>query len=56
MLSQILDIRVEPDHFDASDALAVALCHHFQFRSPFSTDKKINGWTEFIAKNPKRVI
>ena len=56
MLSQILDIRVEPDHFDASDALAVALCHHFQFCSPFSADKKINGWSEFIAKNPKRVI
>jgi crossover junction endodeoxyribonuclease RuvC len=56
MLSQILEIRVEPDHFDASDALAVALCHHYQFRSPHSTGKKMNGWTEFVAKNPKRVV
>lgn len=55
MLRQILDIRIEIVRFDASDALAVALCHHFQFRSPVLTGKKLNGWSEFIAKNPGRI-
>jgi crossover junction endodeoxyribonuclease RuvC len=56
MLQQILAIRMEIDGFDASDALAVALCHHYQFRSPAIAGKKLNGWGDFIAKNPKRVI
>jgi crossover junction endodeoxyribonuclease RuvC len=56
MLQQILGIRIEPVHFDASDALAVALCHHYQFRSPVTSGKKLSGWNEFIAKNPGRII
>ncbi len=39
MLQQILDIRMEIDRFDASDALAVALCHHYQFHSPVNRKK-----------------
>lgn len=56
MLQQILSIRVDIIHFDASDALAVALCHHYQLRSPISTGTKSSGWGDFIAKNPKRVL
>ena len=56
MLQQILAIRMEVDRYDASDALAVALCHHYQFRSMVSKKKKLNGWSAFVAKNPKRVI
>ena len=56
MLQQVLEIKLEIVRFDASDALAVALCHHYQFRSPVSTEKKLTGWNDFIAKNPKRVI
>ena len=56
MLQQILGIRKEILRFDASDALAVALCHHYQFRSPGTSGKKLSGWGEFVAKNPKRVI
>ena len=55
MLQQILEIQLEVNRFDASDALAVALCHHYQFRTPVSVRKKLNGWSDFIAKNPKRV-
>ena len=56
MLQQILGIRIEPGHFDASDALAVALCHHYQFRSPVGSRKKSAGWNEFITKNPGRIL
>jgi len=54
MLQQILQIRMEVVHFDASDALAVAVCHHYQFRTPVSSVKKLSGWSEFAAKNPRR--
>ena len=56
MLRQILEIRAEIEYFDASDALAVALCHHYQLRTPHTAGKKLNSWTDFIAKNPKRVV
>ena len=55
MLQHLLQIRNEIIHYDASDALAVAMCHHFQFNSLKSGSKKINGWGEFISKNPGRV-
>ncbi len=55
MLQQILHIRHEIDHLDASDALAVAICHHFQVSSPVSNEKKLNGWAEFAVKYPGRV-
>jgi crossover junction endodeoxyribonuclease RuvC len=56
MLQQILGIRIETVHFDASDALAVALCHHYQFHSPVTGGKKLSGWQEFITKNPGRIL
>ena len=56
MLQQILAFTDDPKHYDATDALAVAVCHHFQQRSPASSaGKKMNGWSDFIAKNPSRV-
>lgn len=40
---------------DATDALAVAICHHFQ--SNVSTPaKSYSGWASFIAKNPGRAL
>jgi crossover junction endodeoxyribonuclease RuvC len=56
MLQQILQIRQEISHLDASDALAVAICHHFQVRNLVSKEKKLTGWTNFMAKNPGRII
>src|SRR5450432_1845085 len=56
MLQQLLEIGTGHRGFDASDALAVALCHHYQFGSPVESGKKINSWNAFIAKNPRRVI
>jgi crossover junction endodeoxyribonuclease RuvC len=55
MLQQILQIRHKIDHMDASDALAVAICHHFQASGPALREKKINGWESFVRENPGRV-
>jgi len=44
-------------HFDATDALAVAVCHHFQQRSLLTatTTKKVKSWNDFIAQNPQKL-
>ncbi len=56
MLSQILrhDVRHAP--LDATDALGVALCHHFQKGSKAGIGKTGNykGWKGFLAENPNR--
>jgi crossover junction endodeoxyribonuclease RuvC len=56
MLQQILVFTEDPVHYDATDALAVAVCHHFQQNSPLGVNaKKADGWSAFIAKNPHLV-
>ncbi|WP_207492162.1 crossover junction endodeoxyribonuclease RuvC [Aridibaculum aurantiacum] len=56
MLQRILTLEDKPDSWDATDALAVALCHHYQSTSVLANlDKGLKGWEDFIAKNPGRV-
>lgn len=57
MLERIVEIKEAATYFDATDALAVAICHHFQQTSPLAgtATKKSKGWDDFIAKNPGRV-
>jgi len=56
MLQQVLKIEEQPDYFDATDALAVALCHHYQTSSPLTKEtKNFKGWEDFIAKNAERI-
>jgi len=58
MLQRILPVTDKGKHFDASDALAVAVCHHFNQRSANPAPvqgKKKKGWEDFIRENPHRV-
>jgi len=56
MLKQLLNIEEKPKYFDATDALAVALCHYYQTHSAIGpVTKGLKGWEDFIAKNPERV-
>ncbi len=56
MLSRILTLEERPIAYDATDALAVALCHHFQISSVLGkVVKGFKGWEDFIKKNPGRV-
>ena len=61
MLERLLLIKTRPKHFDATDALAVAICHHFQSNIPVRITgikkkavKKKNTWEEFIKHNSAR--
>ncbi len=55
MLCRILKIEGVPDSLDITDALAVALCHHYQANRPSGEGKSYSGWKAFIASNPGRL-
>ena len=56
MLQQLLKMKETVRHFDASDAVAVAICHHFQRNSAInSPGEKMKSWKEFVARHPGRV-
>jgi crossover junction endodeoxyribonuclease RuvC len=57
MLKIILGIEVEKVSYDATDALAVAICHHYQGASgPQGIVKGHRGWEDFIKQNPGRIV
>jgi crossover junction endodeoxyribonuclease RuvC len=53
MLVQILKLQETPKLLDASDALAVALCHHYQKGNNQQAGNK--SWKSFLLDNPDRV-
>ena len=62
MLQRITGLEARPEVFDASDALAVAICHHFSAQRPYAASATPNkrsrskgGWDQFIQQNPERI-
>jgi crossover junction endodeoxyribonuclease RuvC len=55
MLQSLLKIKEMPRYLDATDGLAVAVCHFFQGGSTESS-KNYTGWKSFITKNPDRKV
>jgi crossover junction endodeoxyribonuclease RuvC len=52
MLMTMLAIKEAPKLLDATDALAVALCHYFQ---KGQANTKLKSWNSFIKDNPERI-
>ena len=55
MIRKILGVDVSPEHLDATDALALALCHYYETSNPLA---KIGGkadWKKFLEENPDRI-
>lgn len=55
MLQTELLIPARPALFDATDAVAVALCHFYQGQSRVPAGGSKKGWEAFIKENPGRV-
>ena len=55
MLEKELKVSLESRHLDATDALAIALCHYYETSKPVSVAKGKGGWEAFIKDNPDRV-
>lgn len=56
MLESTLKVKLESKFLDATDAVAIALCHYYKSSSPLAgLSSGKGGWADFIAKNPGRV-
>ncbi len=54
MLETILKVKIDDTYLDATDALAVAICHFFQSSSPLGGKKRYKDWSGFLKDNPER--
>lgn len=52
MLQNLLKFKEAPKLLDATDALAVALCHYFQGGKE---QKSFKSWGAFLSENPNRL-
>ena len=62
MLQRLTMLPDKPKYFDATDALAVAICHHFGSKMPVSKPTNVikktkkASWEAFARENPGRVL
>ncbi|MES2809060.1 MAG: crossover junction endodeoxyribonuclease RuvC [Bacteroidota bacterium] len=60
MMQRLLNFTETPEFLDATDGLAVAVCHSFQkvavSKSSGSAKKSYSGWDTFVKDNVKRVV
>jgi crossover junction endodeoxyribonuclease RuvC len=55
MVDQLVTSRIDRDLLDATDALAAALCHHFQQKNLTGGGQNFKGWDAFLKANPDRL-
>jgi crossover junction endodeoxyribonuclease RuvC len=54
MLQSLLKYDGTPETLDATDGVAVAVCHFFQ-KLPSPGNKSYSGWKSFLNNNPDRL-
>lgn len=52
ILKNILKFDIDIKNYDATDAVATALCHYYQKKS--LTTKSYGSWSDYVKKNPGR--
>jgi|TARA_X000000950_G_scaffold288011_1_gene402812 crossover junction endodeoxyribonuclease RuvC len=55
MVMSLLKLKSRPKFLDSSDALGVAICHHFQ-SNVLLQNTGAKSWSSFLKNNPKRLI
>lgn len=60
MMQRLLNFKETPEFLDATDGLAVAVCHSFQRistgKGTAGSKKSYSGWDTFVKDNAKRVV
>lgn len=54
MIQTLLSLNQLPDYLDATDGLAAAVCHGFQFGKAMPV--AFTSWKAFLAKNPSKKL
>ncbi len=56
MLRKTLGVPLDTEFMDATDALAIAMCHFYRISNPLRCGtRQSSGWEKFILENPDRV-
>ncbi|HPY22465.1 MAG TPA: crossover junction endodeoxyribonuclease RuvC [Bacteroidales bacterium] len=55
LMEKTLGIKMESSFMDASDALAIAMCHFYQLTNPLMDVSASSNWKSFIESHPTRV-
>lgn len=55
MIRKTLKVDLDPKPLDATDALALALCHHYQMTNPLAGVGGKSDWKKFLENNPERI-
>lgn len=55
MLKTLLSFHETPEFLDATDGLAVAVCHSFQKIGTGDNSKSYSGWASFVKDNASRI-
>ncbi len=55
VLKSIFGLNALPKTKDATDGLAVALCHYYQSTNRFSSSKGGSSWESYVKSNPDKV-
>ena len=55
MVEKTLGIDIDAKYLDATDALAIAMCHYYTLSSPLAGKASGGSWEKFIANNPDRI-
>lgn len=54
MLQQMLHIKTLPKNLDATDGLAAAVCHYFNYGKSADT-KNYSSWSAFVKQHPSKI-
>ena len=55
MIQKTLKVDLDSRYLDATDALAIALCHHYQQSNPLAGVVGKADWKKFLLENPDRI-
>jgi len=55
MIQKTLNKTLDPEYLDATDALAIALCHYYQLNNPLAEACAKGDWKKFLSENPDRI-
>ncbi|MCF0177921.1 MAG: crossover junction endodeoxyribonuclease RuvC [Bacteroidales bacterium] len=55
MLEKSMDVKLDIKYLDASDALAIAVCHFYQLTNPLADTKSPTNWKQFVEQNADRI-
>ncbi len=55
MVERTMDVKLDIKHLDASDAVAIAMCHFYQLTNPLKDDGAATNWKQFVEMHSERV-